>query len=152
MSRSSIAILNALHLALTALSTVRPRPDESTIKVAHTMFALARHSLGELQPRDLLHGTVRELPPSQTLSHNASHMAHRLTGILVGRFLLHLQAANRKALDLQSSIHSEAHGTATLVFARAVGSLVSSLGPEEDTEYSGDTGDSLIGGSTNVSE
>ncbi|KAI0682287.1 hypothetical protein C8T65DRAFT_750688 [Cerioporus squamosus] len=106
----SIAILNALHLALTALSTLDTPLENSSL---------------------------------------VTYFTEPLTGILVGRFLLHLQAANRKALDLQSSIHSEAHGTATLVFARAVGSLVSSLGPEEDTEYSGDTGDSLIGGSTN---
>ncbi|RPD73164.1 hypothetical protein L226DRAFT_614402 [Lentinus tigrinus ALCF2SS1-7] len=109
-----IAVLNALHLALTELSTLDEPLENSSLVTDFT------------EP---------------------------LTGILVGRFLLHLQAANRKALDLQSSIHSEAHG-ASLVFARAVGSLGSSLGVEdsEDSEFTGSTGDSLIEGSTDGSK
>ncbi|TFK86456.1 hypothetical protein K466DRAFT_600294 [Polyporus arcularius HHB13444] len=107
-----IAILNALHLALTALSTLDEPLEDSSLVTDFT------------EP---------------------------LTGILVGRFLLHLQAANRKATDLQSSMQSEAHG-ATLVFARAVGSLASSLGSEEDTELSEHTGDTCTGGSTDVCE
>ncbi|RDX51338.1 hypothetical protein OH76DRAFT_1481616 [Lentinus brumalis] len=107
-----IAILNALHLALTALSMLDEPLEDSSLVTDFT------------EP---------------------------LTGILVGRFLLHLQAANRKATDLQSSMQSEAHG-ATLVFARAVGSLASSLGSEEDTELSEHTGDTCTGGSTDVCE
>ncbi|RPD73151.1 hypothetical protein L226DRAFT_584919 [Lentinus tigrinus ALCF2SS1-7] len=47
-----------------------------------------------------------------------------LTGILVGRFLLNLQSANRKALDIDSSIKSgSGSGSESLVFERVIGSL-----------------------------
>ncbi|KAI0681953.1 hypothetical protein C8T65DRAFT_751058 [Cerioporus squamosus] len=97
----SIAILNALHLALTALSTL-DTPLENSSLVTYFTEPYADGNPG------------RPVPPAPS-------------------------GGQSQGMDLQSSIHSEEHGTATLVFARAVGSLVSSLGPEEDTEYSGDT-------------
>ena len=74
----------------------------------------------------------------------------------MGRFLLHLQSANRKALDLQSSLHSEAHGGASIVFAQAMGSLASSIGLDdsEDSEFTGSSGagdSTTMRGSTDVS-
>ena len=49
-----------------------------------------------------------------------------MTAVLVSRFLLHLQAANRTAIDHDASISSEAHDS-SLVFNRVIGSLASSL-------------------------
>lgn len=63
----------------------------------------------------------------------------RITAILVSRFLLHLQCANRKALNMSSVDDTRADATpssGTVIFERVVGSLSSfvSFGPEEDDE------------------
>ena len=59
-----------------------------------------------------------------------------LTAILIQRFLIHLQAANRRTLDRNgSSDVQSSHNMTTIVFDRVVGSLSKSLGPEDYTMW-----------------
>ena len=62
-------------------------------------------------------------------------MLHRLTAILVSRFLIDLQVANKRSLghddsSAESGLNSGASGqTDSIVFNRVIGSLISSIGP-----------------------
>ncbi len=71
---------------------------------------------------------------------------HRVVGVLVSRFLLDLQAANRRTLKLNSddplnlttswandNERGPPGGRTTLNFARVIGSLGSSIDPDESS-------------------
>ncbi|KAI0765625.1 hypothetical protein BD413DRAFT_637664 [Trametes elegans] len=64
-------------------------------------------------------------------SSQISTFTEPVTVVLVSRFLLDLQAANRRALRLDSRdpLHVDVSSAGTLSFARVVGSLGASLGP-----------------------
>ena len=71
-------------------------------------------------------------------------LLYSLTAILVARFQLDLQAANRKAVDIGTlsdeqgdGPHSHS-GTRSLIFERAVGSLAASTGIIEDYDIDDD--------------
>ncbi|KAM5536328.1 hypothetical protein V8D89_010020 [Ganoderma adspersum] len=62
-----------------------------------------------------------------------------ITAIIIQRFLLHLQAANRRALDLDSSqMGSGVQRSSSVVFNRVIGSLGVSIPPEDFLGLSGD--------------
>ena len=68
--------------------------------------------------------------------------ATRLTSVLISRFLLDLQEANKRALDMDSSSDAGAApdaGGGSLNFARFVGSIGASIGDDDD-EYLSEVG------------
>ena len=93
--------------------------------------------------------STRPPPPALQLPLTSLLLSGRLTTILISRFLLHLQAANRKASNPQgtTTISTHAHdagGPGSLVFERVIGSLSSSMDigsvpGDEDSIYDEDT-------------
>ncbi|RPD73123.1 hypothetical protein L226DRAFT_614371 [Lentinus tigrinus ALCF2SS1-7] len=82
--------------------------------------------------QNILHLTLTLLSISTVLQNqNVSVVAlftEPLTAILVSRFLIDLQVANRRSLNKTSGLHSEG-GVESLVFERVIGSLGSSIDP-----------------------
>ncbi|KAI0788056.1 hypothetical protein C8Q74DRAFT_652381 [Fomes fomentarius] len=151
-----LLVINVLHLVLTLLS-VRTAAASHCRLNAHpeTFESLARNCGGRRhERRDHLHRPVR----SSTCSHRAvlvsesRHLSvpavfHSLTSVLISRFLLSLQAVDRRAVCLDSQTSSqggeESRVNSTLVFnERVIGSLGSSVvhdtrtteGDEDDVE------------------
>ena len=64
---------------------------------------------------------------------NHTMLRTRITSILISRFLFHLQAVERKthATSTHPELSTNDATTGTLIFQRAVGSIASSLPPEE---------------------
>ena len=97
---------------------------------------------GRRQQLHRLHRAVRLCPLSSLSKQSGvlttilrSPLLHRLTAILVSRFLIDLQVANQRSLghddsSAESGLNSGASGqTDSIVFNRVIGSLISSIGP-----------------------
>ena len=67
-----------------------------------------------------------------------------MSTVLVSRFLLHLQAANSRAIDMASSLAMTTTNASSLIFDRAIGSLAARITPDQyfGTDEEGDFDDS----------
>ena len=54
-----------------------------------------------------------------------------MSTVLVSRFLLHLQAANSRAIDMASSLAMTTTNASSLIFDRAIGSLAARITPDQ---------------------
>ncbi|KAI0682290.1 putative FMN-binding domain-containing protein, partial [Cerioporus squamosus] len=109
----ALSVLNTLHLVLTLLSAEGKTNDYAQFGTEHENVSVV------------------------------TDFTEPLTGVLVSRFLMDLQTANRRALNTDSSLYSQGGEGPfeTIVFERVVGSLASTIPPphagEVDARWSG---------------
>ncbi|TBU24158.1 hypothetical protein BD311DRAFT_815803 [Dichomitus squalens] len=104
-----LVLLNALHLGFSLASVSVLPPIESVQDEAEPSLS-------------------SEWYRYKTRAISAASRNHRMTAILVQRFLLHLQSAEREALDITSSQNGSR--SSSIVFDQVIGSLGLSLAPE----------------------
>ncbi|KAM5541391.1 hypothetical protein V8D89_004945 [Ganoderma adspersum] len=159
ISRASIIAADSLLILVTWISLFRKHTKlsltfgaatlaevllrDGTIYFVSVILPLVPPSPLPLIPRkrsvlmvlNVLHLTFSLVSVAIPALQNASYMTaftDPITSILVQRFMLHLQAANHRALDLDlSQKASSVQRSSSLVFDRVIGSLGASIPPED---------------------